>query len=961
MKSSFTCLVYALLLVAIPSYAEAQQGTITGQVVGGVLSQPLAGAQVSVAGTGVGVVTNSSGRYLLLNVPVGQATVSVVLIGYAEKENDVDVAEGSAVSLDFKLREVALALDEIVVTGTAGQARRREIGNSITAIKAEILERASVIDISQALTATVPGLSIEENGGQAGMGSNIRIRGVRSISQSNRPLIYVDGVRIHGDLAPNARSALVSSPLNDIDPRDIERIEVIKGASATTLYGTEAASGVIQIFTKTGANVAGPAVWNIEVSQGFSMLPSQGPTPPQAWFDTYGPDAGGLHLDQWKETGYTQKYVVAVRGRAERMSYSVSASAEDITGVLPTQGSQKVRARANITFDPTSTLRIASTNGMSYGNIDWLAEGNDTRSFLLNVMRGKRDYTGQVDSRVYTDQDLTESTYHLTSGLNILWNPSSKLSSKLVFGLDYIDLEYQQDEPFGSHWSPFGSRVAKRWRSRGLTADFSTTYSADISSSITSRSSVGGQWVDKVSNHMNGTASNFPGPHDATLSSGANRIVSESRLREINAGVFGQQTFGFGDKFFVTGGLRIDGNSAFGTDFGLQSYPKVSASYVISDDMKWEAIDAMKLRIAWGQSGQAPGSFDALKVWTPMAGKDGQPGAVPSNLGNSDLGPERTTELEVGFESTALNGRLTIDANYYNAITDDALLPIPSDPTNGFVAPQLKNVGKFRNSGFEISVLARVIESDNLDWDLGISLATNHSEAVEMGGIDLIDYNVGIEASTYQVKKGLPVPATVTFLLTNPDEIGAPKLEANHFFGPQYPTQVWHFTSTLTIADRLTFQATGESQVGHWRTSAFRYRQVQNRAWPPCIEAQLAVDAGNLNTLTAQQRFQCHLPDAKIGPSDLARGDFFKMRNLSVTWAIPNDMVPVGQNWSITFASRNLFRITNWPGLDPESNQRTGQAARGAPADTAGDNLIRTEYYNLPPPRSFVFSLRTTL
>ena len=955
---SFTCLVCALLLVAIPSIAESQQGTITGQVVGGVLNRPLDGAQVSVPGTGVGVVTNSSGRYLLLNVPVGQVTVSVVLIGYGAEELTVSVTQGAAVSLDFNLREVALALDEIVVTGTAGSARRREIGNSISAVRADILERASVIDVSAALSGTVPGLTIEENGGQAGMGSQIRIRGVRSITQSNRPLIYVDGVRIHGDLAPNARSGLVSSPLNDIDPRDIERIEVIKGASATTLYGTEAASGVIQIFTKTGSNVAGPAVWNVEVSQGFSMLPSQGPTPPQAWFDTYGPDAGGLHLDQWKETGYSQKYVVAVRGRAERMSYSVSASGEDITGVLPTQGSQKVRARANITFDPHPTLRIASTNGLTYGNIDWLAEGNDTRSFLLNVMRGTRDYTGKVDERVFTDQDLTESTYHITSGLNLLWNPSSSLSSKLVFGIDYIDMEYQQDEPFGSHWSPFGSRVARRWRSRGLTADFSTTYSTDLSQSVTSRTSVGGQWVDKVSNIFTGTADNFPGPHEATLTSGANTGVTESRLREVNAGVFFQQTFGFADKFFATGGLRIDGNSAFGTDFGLQTYPKASASYVISDESFWpEAIEAMKFRVAWGQSGQAPGSFDALKVWSPIAAKDGQPGAVPSNLGNPDLGPERTTEAEVGFESTALNGRLTIDANYYRAITDDALLPVPSDPTLGFVSAQLQNVGKFRNSGVEISVSARVIESSSLDWDLGVTLATNHSEAVEMGGIGFIDYNTGIEASTYIVKEGLPVPATVTFLLTNPDEIGPPQLEADHFFGPQYPTQVWTFSSTLTIARRLTFQALGESQLGAWRTSAFRYRQVQNRAWPPCIEAQLAIDAGQINTLTAQQRFQCHLPDAKIGPSDLARGDFFKMRNLSVTWDIPDDAIPVGQNWSLTFASRNLFRITNWPGLDPESNQRTGQSFRGG---AAGDNLLRTEYYNLPPPRTFVFSLRTS-
>src|SRR5690606_468951 len=230
----------------------AVQGTIAGRVTDVRSGQPVVGAQVFIPGTGIGGLTDRDGRYALVNGTPGPGVVLVQSIGCATAEQMVTVVSGQTVTLDFTLVPEAIALDEVVVTAT-GEARAREMGTSVARITSREIQARPARNTQELLTAAAPGIDVLQNTGQPGAGATIRLRGNNSISQGNDPIIYIDGVRVYGGSTPTHPAARQSaSPLNDINAADIERIEVIKGAAATTLYGTEASSGVIQIFTKKG-------------------------------------------------------------------------------------------------------------------------------------------------------------------------------------------------------------------------------------------------------------------------------------------------------------------------------------------------------------------------------------------------------------------------------------------------------------------------------------------------------------------------------------------------------------------------------------------------------------------------------------------------------------------------------------------------------------------------------------
>jgi TonB-dependent starch-binding outer membrane protein SusC len=253
---SYMCAVIALafgLGVTATSVSAQASGTIRGRVTAEGSLRPLVGAQVTVQSTSRGALTNQNGDFVITNVPAGSHVVQAQMIGFGSEEMPAAVPAGGAAQLDFTLAQQALALDEVVVTGQAGQARRREVGNSISQINmANVIEPIQTAE--SLLQGRAPGVRVTFTDASVGSGAAIRLRGSVSASQSNQPLIYVDGVRQSADSYRAGGNSKAASPLADINPNDIDRIEIIKGAAAATLYGSEAAAGVIQIFTKRGSD-----------------------------------------------------------------------------------------------------------------------------------------------------------------------------------------------------------------------------------------------------------------------------------------------------------------------------------------------------------------------------------------------------------------------------------------------------------------------------------------------------------------------------------------------------------------------------------------------------------------------------------------------------------------------------------------------------------------------------------
>jgi len=393
---------FALAAGALFSPAAAQDtGTITGLVSDASNTAPLGSVQVYLVDTGLGTLTNVSGRYIILNVPAGPYEIIAERIGFEMISQQIVVSAGGTAEANFQMSSAALGLDEIVVTGTAGAARRREVGNSIAQLNIDdITEPPKNIDAL--LQARVPGMTVMQGSGNAGSGARIRLRGNVSVAQSNQPLVYVDGVRIRGDAFhknvpatgyPGRSGNDVASPINNINPNDIDRIEVIKGAAATTLYGTEAAAGVIQIFTKRGHQ--GGARWTAQIDQGVAYVQPfgvDGSVRPSEAVNASESTSEYFYIDRWLRNGYQQRYSLSVGGGGQDLQYFVSGAWESREFPLPNDVLRKGVIRGNFTFSPSSTLQLQWNTSYTGTQILNTAAGNNAHGLTLNTFRRDANY-----------------------------------------------------------------------------------------------------------------------------------------------------------------------------------------------------------------------------------------------------------------------------------------------------------------------------------------------------------------------------------------------------------------------------------------------------------------------------------------------------------------------------------------------------------------------------------------
>src|SRR5436190_5864761 len=312
------------------------------------------------------------------------------------------VVAGGSVTVDFTLKEAPLALEAIVVTGTAAEARKKEVGNSFAMISSREIEVAPVKNTQDIISARAPGITVMQNSGQPGAGGTIRLRGNNSITQGNNPIIYVDGVRIFSEAGPNIASARQNTlALNDIKAEDIARLEIVKGAAATTLYGTEASGGVIQIFTKKGTSTK--PEWVAVVGQGFNHMGHMGPSddPTGLFVNTCrGPllrdSRDSMFVDPtcpssgtWLRNGSVNQYSLSTSGGVQQMTYFLSGNYNDEHGVLQNSSAQTGSVRGNFSFAPAANTLFSFNSSYNRNAINFIPDGNLANGFLLNVGRGR--------------------------------------------------------------------------------------------------------------------------------------------------------------------------------------------------------------------------------------------------------------------------------------------------------------------------------------------------------------------------------------------------------------------------------------------------------------------------------------------------------------------------------------------------------------------------------------------
>jgi outer membrane receptor protein involved in Fe transport len=942
------------MLASAPGSAWAQ-GSLTGLVTDAASGRPLSSAQVFIDGTGLGGLTNASGRYLIVNVPAGQHTLRATLIGFNNVDQMVTVSDGQATSSDFAMSQAALALDGIVVTGTAGQARRREVGNQIAQVNiAEVPE--AVTGVGELLQTRVVGARIQFGSGNSGSGADIRLRGNSSTALSNQPLIYIDGMRAKSEPSSSQNGAEDPySPLNDLNPDDIDRIEVVKGPAATTLYGAEAAAGVIQIFTKRGGN--GAPQWTAETQQGY------------AYFRPFGTDeVPYLWLDQVFRKGHRQRYSMSVRGGTDDIGYFVSGAWNDNVGAVETDGEQKMNVRANVTFSPTEDLMLQFNNTFARTDLTQAQMGNSVTSIMMTAIRGPKNYmSGLRDQKtlrlLLNGEEYRNTITRATTGLTINYTPGADFTHRLTVGYDY-----SQDDHFNSQdycWlcpigimSNFSDYMLEGEGRRGMSQnaiwslDYTGTLGLDLgwlTDGLRSTVSFGMQGVENEVENSEMVGRSYPGPGEYTLSSAATKqYMTQNRLRVITGGFFAQNMLAFQDKYFVTAGVRVDGNSAFGESLGFELYPKLSGSYVLSDEAFFpEGFGEIKLRAAYGFAGRSPGAFDKVRTWSPVGFNYNEQAFYPQNLGNPDLGPERTREYEYGMDGSWFGGRFSAELTYYHQLTSDALFRVASSQTQGGWSKQLENVGEFENKGWEVGTNTTIFNGQNFGWDLGLGLSTNHSEVLSLGGA--AQFSVGEYG---WVIEGQPVPVIYAKKIMNAnDKADAVYSSGNTIYGPANPTHIYSANTSIRLPGGLQVSARGEYLKGAYISNYFEAGATgRTIAHPKCYDAYRKVDPnwvqGTLGSNTGPQ-----WPGSR--PADMyaweegqcfgmatyhyanSESDFAELRDLTLSVPISNllpGMFTFSDRTDLTISGRNVafWTHSNLITGHPEQNENSvGTTASG--------------------------------
>ena len=981
LTSVMTLAMLALMTVPV----QAQTGQVTGRVLDAQSGAPLSEVQVYITGLQLGALSRADGRFLILNVPAGTHELRAERIGLSTGTQSITVTAGGTATTDFRLESAALGLDEIVVTGAAGSARRREIGNSITQLNmADIPDRPT--QVTNLLQGAAPGIEITGGSGQLGQGSQIRLRGNSSVGMSNQPIIYIDGVRMMDGAYPRVNTPGItqgrgarttSSPLDNINPNDIDRIEVIKGSAATTLFGTEASAGVIQIFTKRGAS--GAPVWSAEIQQGTGWAKQYGVNGVNylnmehfyrdAWWgggydggefgsECIMPDTPDNPANSFDETArnfhwgdengsaqgncsypgaqWYQNYNLSVRGGGESLQYFLSGSYQDDTGMMPLDALQKYNAQANFTFSPIDDLQIQWSTGFTRQSMQLTPSGNNLSGLELQSWRQERNYFSNGDPRQIAqilDYDHQQWIERVTTGLTLNYNPIADLTNRFTLGYDYnqqegrnlMGADYWEVRSFGAVAG--GALTSDLFQKRLLTFDYVGSYRFPITDAVRSTFSWGGQAIGEDERQLIALGINFPGAAQPTISSASVRRSEEDREKVWNAGFFFQNVFDISDKYFITFGVRVDGNSAFGSGFGLQTYPKVSGSWVLSDEDFWPAeAGSIKLRAAYGQSGRAPGSFDAVRTWNPIGFLD-RPAFLPGNRGNPDLGPEVTSEFELGFDGSWLNDRLAATFTWFNQNTTNALMNVSAIPSLGFSAGQLENVGELENKGIELQIDGSVLQGADWGVDLGLGVSTAYSKVLDLGGADPFN------ALSGRIIEGHSVPVGFDRRVANRDEIAPFQYVdggENVVVGPKFPTHFVTPSLSVRTPGNVILSARGEYRGGNFvevNPIAIGRSVRSPLCFPYYVDPTTSIALRD--DTPALWRERCTPGAARDYWMD---GDYFKLRSISATVPV-NFAFPDGiSNAVLTMTLANAwdwYREIPWHDVEITSDAGAGQAGEG--------------------------------
>ena len=978
------CGLLFLVLSALWSAPTMAQGrVVTGTVLDSVTSVPVQGATVAVRGTRLATTAGEGGRFTLANVPAGDVRVSVRRIGY--RARDVVLPAGER-ELRVVLAPDLLQLTEVVVTGQATAIERRNLPNAVATVSGEEVSRVSAQSVEHALQGKVAGAVISTNSGAPGGGVQVRMRGVTSINAQSEPLYVVDGVLLSNVAIPSNQNAVTnaaggSNPsldqdaqvnrIADLNPNDIETLEVLMGASASAIYGSRASNGVVIITTKRGRSGGRPEVrltQRLGYYQLSNTLGARRFTSVDEAVDVWGPAAQdlfrqGVSFDHERElagrTPLSFETVLDVSGGGEATRYFLSGGWKNDEGIIENTGFERQALRLNLdhTFGSRVSLAVGSNVLRTVASRGLTNNDNASVSFYMVFPFTPSFVDLRQSGGSFPDNPFVASNPLQTAALmrndETVWryigsarltvdawsSPTQTLQFVATGGADYFaqkndllfppELQFEPDdgEPGTSLLNNsdnvnfnVGVSGIHRYSTPGggvtATTSFGTTYAGrDLNvARIVSRNLVGGLEI---------------------VNAGTNVQVREQRQRVEDFGVFAQEEVLLGDRLLLTAGVNADRSSVNTDDEKLFAYPKFASSYLFERPLSW--LDQLKLRAAYGESGNQPLYGQKFTPLTATQNITGLPGlVVEGTVASDDLRPERQREIEGGIDATLFGNRGTIEASVFQKNIRDLLLERTLPPSSGF-ATEIFNGGRLRTRGVEVGVGVVPVMSPDLQWLLRSTYFSTRSTIVDLPVPTFRAGGFGTALGAFQIEEG----ASATQIVGN-DSLADGSTVVRKI-GDATPDFTMSFSSDLTYRGFRLYGLLDWQQGGDIvNLTKFLYDLGQNTA-----DYADPITVGGEQTTVGAHRLEVFGKQTAVYLEDAS---FLKLREVTLSYEVPPALL--GRFWRsarsarVSLSGRNLLTVTDYSGLDPEVSNFGNQ------------NIARNiDVAPFPPSRSFWFGI----
>jgi TonB-linked SusC/RagA family outer membrane protein len=966
--------VLAVLLFFVMSVITmAQDTTVNGKITDGRNADPIPGVNILVKGSTRGTVSNANGEF-----SIQAATDDVLIISFIGYLTEEVKVTGS--SMDISLTEDVISLEEVVVSGLATTVKRSNLGNAVATVSAdELTGRTNIQTLDYGLQGKVVGAQILANSGAPGGGISMKLRGISTVTGSSEPLYIIDGVYLDNSVNQpgtntvtnaNTTSGLsVSNQDNganriaDLDPNDIANIEILKGASASAIYGARANAGVVIITTKRGASGKTSVTFGQDVGVAKILNPlGVRPFTSQSVLADFGAGAqaqydaakaaGKLYNyedEMYGETGLLLNSRLSISGGSDKTKFFLAASAKDEEGIIKNTGFKRYSVRANIDHRiselidfniSTNYIRSESARGVTNNDNAGVSYGVALSATLPwhelhpNAAGVYPDHPANPSNPLQT-RDLSTvgdvtNRFVMGGGLNInlLRRQNAFLKLKLNGGLDYYNNEptlyFPEDLQF------------TRGRQDGVySRGNNVTFNNNLSAFLIFNTSVSGLDLTSFAGFNRiGQNRELLTVQSQQLTSGQSNLeqaaslnVFNRKLKSEDIGYAFQQEANWEDKLIATASLRLDKSSLNGDVNKLYAYPKFSLAANIANFDFWsvEAISQFKVRAAYGEAGGVPNpnattlTQSKFTVMTP-GNTGGNTGVVLGPiLGDPDIQPERSKELEIGFDIGLLNNRIGMEASFYNKKVDDLILQAAAPPTTGFVILET-NLGALENRGIELSLNGNVLDKGRVRWNTSLGWWKNVSEITRL---DIPAFNpagggFGTGLGTIRIEEGKS--ATQIVGTNGSDEVVQ--------LGNAAPDWEMSWNNSVTFLNNFTF-----SMLWHWKKGGNNVNLTG-----------LLTDFGGTS-----YNFDERMPDGeRLGDARIAAffsnenanvfvesSEYIKLREISLYYTVPRQALSSLFRNSIErvrigVSGNNLISITDYTSYDPEvSNYGSGGVLGG--------------------------------